>query len=211
MSRLASALEREGYRVLNLSYSSRKRTIESLANDWLPGELDKAGLAPPTLAANARVHFVTHSMGGIMVRLWLRDRGIPPHLGRVVMLAPPNAGSEVPDRLATFPPFRWFTGVNGPRLGVGPDSLPRTLGPWPASAPELGVIAGNRSLNPLFSSWLTGANDGKVTVTSTHLAGEKDHLVLPYSHTWLGWRQETIAQVVAFVAKGQFIRRDPRP
>jgi hypothetical protein len=205
MQRLASACEREGYRVLNLSYSSRGKTIETLANEWLPAQLAAASLLPAT-PTTSRIHFVTHSMGGIMVRLWLRDRGVPPNLGRVVMLAPPNAGSEVPDRLAAFPPFRWFTGVNGRRLGVGPDSLPRTLGAWPAGASDLGIIAGDYSLNPLFSSWLPGPNDGKVTIASTHLAGEKDHLVLPYSHTWLGWREATIEQVVAFIRRGQFDR-----
>ncbi|HVS53923.1 MAG TPA: alpha/beta fold hydrolase [Opitutaceae bacterium] len=200
MSRLASELARDGYRVVNLTYPSRSLPLETLAHEWLPRELRAAQVddAP-------RVHLVTHSMGGILVRLWLRDAAPPPNLGRVVMLAPPNAGSEVADRLNAFPPFRWFTGANGRRLGTAPDALPRALGPWTTPAP-LGVIAGDRALNPLFIPWLPGANDGKVTVASTHLAGEADHLVVHHSHTWLGWHRDTIAQVKAFLRTGIFFR-----
>ena len=232
MAPLARSLEREGYRVVNLSYPSRTKSLEALATEWLPAELERgvgmkrsAGFQPATVNQPAgmpalqeggapRLHFVTHSMGGILVRLWLQEQGVPPNLGRVVMLAPPNAGSEVSDRLDSFPPLRWFTGENGRRLTTRPDALPATLGAWPpagsqldeagAKRGELGVIAGSRSLNPLMSAWLPSPNDGKVTVAATHLAGETDHLVLPYSHTWLGWRSETISQVKAFLRDGRF-------
>jgi triacylglycerol lipase len=203
MMRLAAALEHAGYRVVNLSYPSRTLPLEALAADWLPRQLHESGAdtAP-------RLHFVTHSMGGIVLRLWLRDHPAPANLGRVVMLAPPNAGSEVTDRLNSFPPFRWFTGVNGRRLGTRATDLPHTLGPWPAAAGDLGVIAGSFSWNPLFSSWLPGANDGKVSIASTHLAGERDHLVLPYSHTWLAWRAGTLAQALEFLRTGRFRHPD---
>ncbi|MEO5961728.1 MAG: alpha/beta fold hydrolase [Opitutaceae bacterium] len=196
MQRMATTLEREGYRVVNLRYSSRTAALETLAHEWLPARMREIDAT--------RVHFVTHSMGGIVLRLWLRDHGVPPNLGRVVMLAPPNAGSEVADRLAGFAPFWWFTGRNGRRLGTSADALPHSLGAWPASAPELGVIAGDRSLNPLFSSWLPGADDGKVTVAATHLAGESDHVTLHHSHTWLAWRSPTIQHVNAFLRTGRF-------
>lgn len=207
LARLATALEAEGYRILSLSYSSRSQSLERLATEWLPAQLQAVAATGPATEAGPKVHFVTHSLGGIVVRLWLRERGVPTNLGRVVMLAPPNAGSEVSDRLEGFPPFRWFTGVNGRRLGTGSNSLPRQLEPWPAAAGDLGIIAGNFSLNPLFASWLPGASDGKVSVASTHLSGERDHLVLPYSHTWLGYRRETIRQVTAFLRRGVFQAR----
>ena len=199
MARLAHALERDGYHVINVSYPSRTRSLESLASEWLPAQL--RGVAP-----DARVHFVTHSMGGIIVRVWLRDCGVPPNLGRVVMLAPPNAGSELPDRFEHWPPFRWFTGVNGHRLGTSPAGLPHALGAWPAGTAPLGIIAGDRALNPLFGGALPAPHDGKVAVASTHLAGESDHVVLPFSHTWLAWHGETIAQVAAFLREGRFAR-----
>ncbi len=199
MHGIARALARDGYRVTNLSYPSRSVPLESLADTWLPAQLAAHGIAGST-----RVHFVTHSMGGLIVRRWLATSAAGTRVGRVVMLAPPNAGSEVSERLRSFPPFRWFTGVNGARLGTARTDLPCQLGPWPATTADLGVIAGNRSLNPLFSSWLPGEDDGKVSVASTHLAGERDHRVVPYSHTWLGARTETLRHIRTFLAHGHF-------
>ncbi len=199
MLRLAAALRRDGYRVINLSYPSRTVPVETLATDWLPRELRAAGaLEAP------RLHFVTHSLGGIVVRCWLRDLPESVRMGRVVMLAPPNAGSEVTDAFNAFPPYRWVTGVNGRRLGTDAAALPATLGPWPSARAELGVIAGDRSLNPLFAALLPGPGDGKVTVAATHLAGERGHVVVHHSHTWLGWRADTIAQARAFLRDGRF-------
>ena len=204
MARLERSLRAEGYRTVNLTYPSRSLPLEQLAAEWLPAQLRSRGVA-----AAPHFHFVTHSMGGIVLRAWLREAqrkngGRPPAgLGRVVMLAPPNQGSAVADRLRCFPPFRWFTGVNGIRLGTGADSLPRALGPWPAAV-DLGIIAGDRTLNPLFSAWLDGANDGKVSVASTRLTGLRDHLVLPHSHTWLQWRADTARAVGHFLQHGRF-------
>ncbi len=209
--RLARALEAEGYRVVNLTYPSRTRPLEWLAAVWLPAQLAAHAPAPSVSAAapSPRLHLVTHSMGGILVRLWLRENGPPPHLGRVVMLAPPNAGSELPDRLAAWPAFRWATGLNGRRLGTGPDSLPRALGPWPAPASPLGVIAGTKPIPLLPFAWVPAPHDGKVSVASTHLAGESAHLALPLSHTWLPWHRTTVAAVRAFLRTGAFAPAAP--
>jgi pimeloyl-ACP methyl ester carboxylesterase len=189
MAYLAAGLKRDGYEVINLSYPSRNVPIETLAGDWLPARLREHGVDTAS-----RVHFVTHSMGGIVLRQWLSRQPMPANLGRVVMLAPPNAGSEVSERLAAFPPFRWFTGVNGRRLGTRASDLPRSLG----------IIAGDRTLNPLFSAWLPGPDDGKVSVASTRLAGMSEALVLHHSHTWLMWRADTAAAVGNFLRAGSF-------
>jgi pimeloyl-ACP methyl ester carboxylesterase len=195
MTRLAFALRREGCRVINVSYPSRRVPLERLAGEWLPALLraHAADTAP-------RLHFVTHSMGGILLRLFLRDAR-PKNLGRIVMLAPPNHGSELADRLRDFFPFRLFIGVNGRRLGTDAASWPRRLGPLDA---DLGIIAGGRTLNPLFSSWIPGPNDGKVSVASTRLEGMKAHLVMPISHTWLQYRGPVIAEVKSFLREGKF-------
>lgn len=199
MTRVALSLEKAGYRVINVTYPSRSLTLEKLGGEWLP-----ALLREKNLTEVHRLHFVTHSMGGIVLRVWLRERGAPSNLGRIVMLAPPNAGSEVADRLEKFPPFRWLTGINGPRLGTRAESLPIALGPWPAGAGELGIIAGDRSLNPLFSGWLVGPDDGKVSVARARLDGAADFLVLHHSHTWLQWNGNTIAHIRTFLATGRF-------
>jgi pimeloyl-ACP methyl ester carboxylesterase len=198
MARLARALRADGYRVINLTYPSRTMPLEELAGTWLPAQLQAAGLA-----AAVKVNFVTHSMGGIVVRFYLRYH--PAHLpGRVVMIAPPNQGSEVVDHLRGFAPFRWFTGLNGRRLGTDAASAPHQLGPWPAGAGELGIIAGDRTFNPLFSAWLGGPNDGKVSVARARLEGMSDFIVLPHSHTWLQWAGGTAGQVKAFLRGGKF-------
>jgi triacylglycerol lipase len=216
MARIAHDLEREGYRVVNLCYPSRTKSLEEIATHWLPAQLARAGLPTAETSARTRpggldavtsprVHFVTHSMGGIIVRLWLRETGASINVGRVVMLAPPNAGSEITDRFNWFAPYRWATGLNGRRLGTKPDDLPRALGPWPPAAGELGIIAGDRPLNPWLAAALPLANDGKVTVAATHLAGERGHVVLHHSHTWIAWHADTLAQVKSFLRDGKFL------
>jgi len=199
MTRLQWALARDGFRTVNVSHPSRTLPLEQLADEWLPSLLQahRADEAP-------RLHFVTHSMGGIILRAALR-RGIPRNLGRVVMIAPPNQGTALVDRIGGWWAFRAFTGVNGCRLGTQTGAICPTLGSWPAGVP-LGIIAGNRTLNPLFSAWIGEPNDGKVAVAGTRLAGMTDHLVLPHSHTWLQYRADVIAQVRAFLRHGRFDR-----
>jgi len=193
--RMEQALRRDGYRVVNVTYASREKSIEDLARDYLAPLVAAQAAAP-------RLHFVTHSLGGILLRCYLRDHPIP-NLGRVVMLAPPNAGSELADVLKPTWLYRTVNGPAGQQLGTA-DGLPRALGRWPADAGELGIIAGDVSLNPLFSAQLPGPNDGKVTVASARLEGMKEFLVVPHSHTWLAWRTPVIASVRTFLRTGRF-------
>lgn len=197
--RVEQTLRRDGYNVINLTYPSRTQAIEDLARDWLAPLVAAQGAAP-------RLHFVTHSMGGIVLRCYLRDHPVP-NLGRVVMLAPPNAGSELADRLKPTWLYRTVNGPAGQQLGTA--GLPRALGPWPAGPGELGIIAGDRSLNVLFSSWLPGPNDGKVTVASARFEGMADFITVPFSHTWLAWRSDVISQIQVFLRTGRFHRAAP--
>ena len=196
MHHLAQALAAAGYRVVNLSYPSRSLTIEQLARDYLPAQLHARGAD-----AAPRLHFVAHSMGGLVVRLYLQEHK-PANLGRVVLLAPPNAGSLVADRLCRSALCRWLIGPNLSRLGTSTaDALAPKLTPPDY---EVGIIAGNTSINPVFSRWQTGANDGAVSMDSARLAGARDFLVVPYSHTLMLWRDAIAAQVLAFLRTGRF-------
>jgi pimeloyl-ACP methyl ester carboxylesterase len=198
---VARALAAAGYRVINVPYASRALTIEQLARDYLPAQL-RAGGAD----AAPRLHFVAHSMGALVVRLHLQEHR-PANLGRVVLLGPPNAGSPVADRLSRSALCRWLVGPNLPRLGTATAAAIA-----PKLAPpdyEVGIIAGNRSINPVFSRWLPDENDGAVSVDSTRLAGARDFLVMPHSHTLMLWRDAVVAQVVAFLRTGRFPAEHP--
>lgn len=197
MARLEGDLRAAGYAVRNIGYPSQRADIASLAETAL-------GPVFADAPAGARIHVVTHSMGGILVRQYLRDHGVPPALGRVVMLAPPNRGSTLVDRMRDWPLYRAVNGPAGLQLGTTTDSVPNSLGAIPAGV-DVGVIAGDRSLNPLFSAWLDGPDDGKVSVTSTHLAGETAHVTVPYSHTWLMWRRPVLDNIRFFLRDGRFL------
>jgi triacylglycerol lipase len=188
MERLLSAA---GYQVVNLDYPSRSATIEELV-----GYLDDA-----VAACDGRtVNFITHSLGGILVRGWIgmKDRA---NIGRVVMLAPPNQGSEVVDAMADLALYRFITGPAGQQLGTDEDGGPARFGPVDF---DLGVIAGSRSLNPVFSAMIPGEDDGAVSVESTKVEGMADHIVLPVTHTLMMNNPLVIAQAMIFLSTGRF-------
>ena len=197
MDDMASALQSAGYSTVNVDYPSQKGTIEELAPMAVEPGLDRC-----RDAGASRIHFVTHSMGGILLRYAHQERPIA-DLGRVVMLGPPNQGSEVIDETKDWPVSKLFSGEAGLQLGTDADSIPSRLGPVDF---ELGIIAGVGTINPFMSAVLPDYDDGKVSVDRTRVAGMTDFMVVDSSHRYLMNSKVVIENTVAFLQTGEFPR-----
>lgn len=140
-------------------------------------------------------------MGGIIVR-YLANKELVSRIGRVVMLSPPNQGSEVVDVLGDTWLFEWINGPAGRVLGTGKDSLPLQLGP---AKFELGIIIGIKSINLINSAMIDGADDGKVSVENAKLEGMQDFLILPVTHPFIMKDETVIRQTIHFLNFGRFL------
>lgn len=195
MEKLEKALIYNGYKVANIDYPSRLHSIDKLAEISI-----SQGINTCNGMKTSGINFVTHSLGGILVRQYYskhRTSG----LKRVVMLGPPNKGSEVVDKLKNVPGFELINGPAGFQLGTNDDSVPVKLGRVDF---ELGVIAGTRTINFILSTLIPGTDDGKVSVESTKVEGMSRFLMLPVSHPFIMKDNKAIEQTVHFLRHGSF-------
>jgi pimeloyl-ACP methyl ester carboxylesterase len=194
MQGLARFLGAEGYRTLNLDYPSRRQPIEALVAHIQP---QIAAFAP---SVPGKLHFVGHSMGGLLIRAHLH-RFRSQNLGRIVMLGTPNQGSEVADFLKDWWAYKKLFGPAGQQLVTGLTTADTLFGPIDY---ELGVIAGNRSVDPVSSLIIGDPNDGRVSIERTKIAGMTDHIVVAASHPFLPAKKEVHRLVFEFLRHGRF-------
>lgn len=197
MGEMEMKLREAGYITVNLEYPSRSKTIEQIATEHVPEAIEQCEIHDAEV-----IHFVTHSMGGIITRKTIKDNR-PELLGRVVMLSPPNQGSSVVDAMKDRWYFKWLNGPAGQQLSTSPYSMPNILGPvdYP-----VGIITGDDPA--FFDSWfitfIPGESDGKVAVTRTKLEGMSDFLVVPESHTYIMYSDLVQDETIHFLKYGIF-------
>ena len=193
--KLASVLNENSYNTINCNYPSREYSVDKLAEYTISDALSHC-------PKGSKINFVTHSMGGILVRQYLSTKVIE-NLECVVMLGPPNKGSQVVDSLRRVPGFQLVNGPAGLQLGTEATSVPNKLGP---ANFDVGIIAGTRSINFILSTMLPDPDDGKVSVENTKLDGMRDHICLSVTHPFMMKNNMVINQVLYYLNHGQFRR-----
>jgi len=201
MEKIEESLSDYGYRVINVDYPSTEHPIEHLANNVL-----RDVIARCNTSSGSKINFVTHSLGGIIVRYYLKHHKLT-NLGRVVMLSPPNKGSELVDNLKDSYFFKKRHGPAGQQLGTDERSVPHNLGPVDF---DLGVITGNISFNLISSVILPGPDDGVVSVERAKVEGMTDFIVMPNSHTFIMKNKKVIKQIIHFLENGEFDHSESR-
>jgi triacylglycerol lipase len=201
MKHLQWGLEKAGYPVVNEGYPSATLPIQQLASIGV-----EAGLAGCVeFGQGEQVAFVTHSLGGILVREYLSEREIE-GLRRVVMLGPPNGGSQMAEFAESAALLKPFMPEAVTQLGTSEESVPRQLGPVSF---ELGVIAGTVNYLPFLPGQPEGPSDGTVAVAETIVPGMADFIEMPVGHSFMMWDNDVLAQVIYFLEHGLFERHSP--
>ncbi len=195
MKRLEKSLAKDNYTVWNESYPSRSESIEKLSIEHI-----EKGLVFCNETKAEAIHFVTHSLGGIMIRYYLQDHKID-NLGKIIMLSPPNKGSEVADFLKDIYMYKLAMGPAGQQLGTDSNSLPGSMKAIDAC---VGIITGNKTLDPWFSPLIPGVDDGKVSVESAKLEEMSDFMVVESSHAFIMKNALVIDQIKYFLKHGKF-------
>ena len=203
MFSIEHALRDAGYATISVDYPSQSKPIETLALQAVP-----EGVAHCREQGARTIHFVTHSMGGLVLRQYLSAHRVP-ELGRTVMLSPPNQGSEVADALVGTAMYDRVNGPAGGQLVTGPDGIAARLGPVDF---PLGIITGNEQtvFDSVLATQIPGANDGKVSVERAKVEGMSDFLVLPVTHTFIVNNDVVIGQVLHFLEYGRFLHETAR-
>ncbi len=197
MEPMEDYLAAKGFKVYNISYPSDEYPIEELVIKHLQPVVNAIAAKRPV----ETIHFVTHSMGGILVRYYLSNQSVQ-NLGKVVMLSPPNQGSKLSD-VAISISEDWL-GPSGKQLSAKKNSWVKKLGRVDF---KLGVIAGNHSTNWITSWFINSENDGVISLENTKVDGMADFLVVPEKHFRIRKLPIAMQQTVYFLQNGSFYQQ----
>jgi pimeloyl-ACP methyl ester carboxylesterase len=191
---LAGELERRGYQALTPDLPTTFRNAAACAG-LLSFYLDER------LSGERVVHFVGHSMGGLVIREYL-SRRVVAGLGRVVLIGSPNRGSRHGSRALLFPLLRRVFQSLPDLAEPGPHIVPPLNDP----PPQVGVVVGTWT-DVLRRPFLQGEHDGLVTAESARAVPACDEIQIPCSHERLHWRQDTAEAIDLFLRTGKFRKR----
>ena len=195
MRPMAKVLQAQGYQVCSIDYPSRYFVVDELAQNYVLPKIKECAVD------NQKIHFVTHSLGGIIIRS-LDSELKEFNTGSFVMLSPPNQGSEAVDKLSNIWGFKSLAGPAGASLGTGVDSVPNNV---PIPTMPFGIIAAKYSNSPM--SWLIpGDDDGKVTLERMQLESMQDFIAISNTHSFMMRSNEVIRQVMYFIEHASFIK-----
>ncbi len=196
MQELADYLSGHNYDVINIDYPSTDHNLEDLVK-ILKKEISQK------ITEDKKINFVGYSMGGLIVRIILNEQEYK-NMGRVVQLAAPNKGSEISDFLEDNWFYKKIYGPAGQQLTTDQKKIKNLL--VDKIDYELGIIAGNFTIDPVSSSIIPGDDDGKVSIESTKLKGMKDHIIVNASHTFFPSNKIVKQQTLNFLENGEFER-----
>jgi pimeloyl-ACP methyl ester carboxylesterase len=197
MRPLERKFERAGYKTLRLVYPSRRQSLAKIVDGVSPQIVDFAN------SLDGDVHFVGHSLGGLVIRAFLAQYRLC-NLGRVVMLSTPHAGSEWADLVTKVRAGPLILGPVGSHLTTKRRAEDEAL--LGHITYPLGIIAGDTSLRRVMPPLIPKPNDSTVSVEATKVRGMSDHIVLPVTHAVMPYHRRVTAQVMAFVRDGAFVR-----
>ncbi|WP_158922475.1 alpha/beta fold hydrolase [Acidisphaera sp. S103] len=194
MRRMEHALRKAGWTVANVGYPSLRRPLAY--------HVDAVRCIARALHQDGahEIALVGHSLGGLVARMTAVHAGEDGWtLGRIVLVGSPAQGSAIAEALKDFPPFRAIAGECGRAV------TPLHAIQVPVPATEIAIIAGGNGKNG-YNPFLTGDNDGIVTVDETRLPGtESAFLLLPSTHTRLPMRHDTVAATLSFLETGHLL------
>jgi hypothetical protein len=194
MNKMARQFEEEGYASVKWGYPSKEKYIQEHAADLVKSLQETAAKKP-----GEPIHFVTHSLGGLIVRSAHNHPDCPEEAkqGRAVLLVPPNQGTQFGQFLGKSKPMRKMLGDRAGKQLMFCDHFD-FLGEF-ARGKQVLIISGTYGWNPV----VEGKNDGKVGVKESCLNTPHQHVTHFSGHSWIMYSDGVIDTAKRFVALGE--------